>query len=211
MIFQFQVSIQINQLEFLSDRIPLKLNSFEITTKPASAILSFKNLIAGIEQPVKLIVAGGSFIFPAESKISLKCSKHLRIRLAADSIDDTKFDYQLNCPLLNFKSFEERTVDLEVITDLPGRNTDKHIEHKITLNCPWSRNDLEIALHFMPAMTASCRLHTCGTQKFLHVCLKGLEAHLYLLQTLMTCDVVGVNLIDLNPKNNQKIVSTKQK
>ncbi|XP_055375217.1 trafficking protein particle complex subunit 10 [Condylostylus longicornis] len=200
-----QLSIKMRQLEFLSDKIPIKLKPFEFTTKAASAILCFKNLIAGIEQPVTLFVSGGSFIFPPDAKITLKCSKHLKIRPNIDSSEETKFENLINCPLPNFKSFEERTIPLIVLTDLPGCNTDKHIEHAITLNCPWSRNDLDIPLHFMPAMTASCRLHTCNTQKFLHVCLKGLEAHLILSGTQMKCDTKGVNLVDLNPKSQKTI------
>lgn len=200
-----------SQLEFLSEQIPFKTPPFEITTKPASAVLHFKTLIAGIEQPVRLIVSGGSFIFPPDAKITLKCSKNLRIRLMApegeDYPDDASFDSVLNVPLLNFKSFEEREIPLEVLTGLPGRKVTKHFEHHISLSCPWSRNELQIPIEFQPAMEATCRLHTCGTRKYLQVIMKGLDANLLLMDAQVKCDVPGVYLVDMNPAGQTNIVS----
>lgn len=224
--------ISISQLEFFSEHLPFRVPLFMITTKPAAATLNFKNLIAGIEQLVRLTVSGGSFIFPADAKITLKCSKNLRIRLARskensgplpgkgdvlqenirDSTsnttvqDDSTFDSVLQVLLPNFKSFEEREIPLEVLTDLPGRKIFKHLEHYVTLTCPWSRNELQIAIDFQPALEAQCRLHTCGTQKFLHVVMKGLEANLYLTEAKVKCDVAGVRLMDLNPSSQSRVV-----
>lgn len=208
-----QLSVFMRPLEFLSENstnfncVPsasVKMMPFEITTKPASATLLFNDLIAGIEQQIHLSVSGGSFIFPADAKIGLKCSKNLRVALS----EEGKFESQLNVPLLNFKSFEERRINLKVLTDLPGRNVAKSIDHKILLSCPWSRHEIAIGLDFMPAITSSCRLHTCGTQKFLQVFLKGIsDAHLWLMDARMKCEVDGVELVDLNPtsQNTQEI------
>lgn len=207
-----------SQLEFLSEHLPVKVPPFDITTKPATAALHFKTLIAGIEQSIRLHVSGGSFIFPPDAKITLKCSKNLRIRMQNSSKEeesdtnkenpdeDATFDSILNVPLNNFKSFEERSIPLEVLTDMPGRKLTKHLEHHITLSCPWSRNELQIPIEFQAALEASCHLHTCGTQKFLQVIVRGLEAHLYLTESRVRCDVPGVRLIDLNPTTQQKIV-----
>lgn len=204
-----QLSIVLKPLEFLSENssnfscIPsasVKLKSFEITTKPASATLLFNELIAGIEQPIQLSVSGGSFIFPTDAKVGLKCSKNMRVALC----ENGKFESQLNVPLQNFKSFEERRIDLKVLTELPGRNVAKSIDHTIMLSCPWSRQEILIGLDFMPAVTSTCRLHTCGTQKFLQVFLKGISvAHLWLMDTMMRCEVEGVELVDLNPKSQK--------
>lgn len=207
-----------SELEFFSEQLPFKSPTFEITTKPASASLNFKTLIAGIEQPITLTVSGGSFIFPADAKITLKCSKNLRIRLAQNKEnqenqenppnydDDSSFESVLNVALPNFKSFEEREIALEVLTDLPGRKVNKHFEHHISLACPWSRNELQIPIEFQPAMEATCRLNTCGNQKFLQVIVKGLDANLYLTEAKVKCDVPGVRLIDLNPASQNCIV-----
>lgn len=191
-----QMSVRLNQLQFLSEKIPFEVTPFEITTKPASAVLSFKNLVAGIIQPVRLIVSGGSFIFPPEAKITLSCSKHIRIRAYNDL--ETNFESTLNVPLTNFKSFEEREIFLEVITKLPGSNVAKHSEHRITLCCPWTRNELTFPLDFMPAMTGSYRIHTSGAQKFVQVLLKGVNAELVLSDAHINCDTPGVRLVNLN-------------
>ncbi|XP_037948479.1 trafficking protein particle complex subunit 10 [Teleopsis dalmanni] len=220
-----QFCLGISQLQFLSEQIPFKLPTFEITTKPAKAVLDFKTLIAGIVQPMKLIVSGGSFIFPPDAKITLKCTKNMQIRLASSTavkadiqtpldinpLTDNnenaaeKFDSVLNVPLPNFKSFEEREIPLEVIADLPGRKVTKLYEHRISLSCPWTRNEFQSRIEFQPAMEATCRLHTCDTQKFLQVIIKGLHGHLFLTEPKVKCDVSGVRLIDLNPAMQEQI------
>uniref|UniRef100_A0A6P4EKL3 Trafficking protein particle complex subunit 10 isoform X1 n=1 Tax=Drosophila rhopaloa TaxID=1041015 RepID=A0A6P4EKL3_DRORH len=206
-----QLCVSMSSLEFLSEQLPFTPPSFEISTKPASATLEFKTLIAGIVQPITLNVSGGSFIFPPDAKITLRCSKNLRIRQAL-SIDDeaaynndASFESLLQVPLLHFKSFEERKIPLEVLTDMPGRKVSKHHEHHIALTCPWSRTELPISVEFQPAMEATCRLHTCGTQKFLQVIMKGLDADLLLQHAQVKCDVPGVQLLDLNPEPHQPI------
>ncbi|XP_017134492.1 trafficking protein particle complex subunit 10 isoform X2 [Drosophila elegans] len=207
-----QLCVSMSSLEFLSEQLPFTPPSFEISTKPASATLEFKTLIAGMVQPITLNVSGGSFIFPPDAKITLRCSKNLRIRQARNSEDvaayneDASFESLLQVPLLQFKSFEERKIPLEVLTDMPGRKVSKSVhEHHIALSCPWSRTELPIPVEFQPAMEATCRLHTCGTQKFLQVIMKGLDAHLLLQNAQVKCDVPGVQLRDLNPEPHQPI------
>lgn len=210
------MSICIEKLDFLSETLPAKCPPFEITTKAASAILSFKNLIAGIEQQVTLIVSSGSFIFPKEAAITIKCSKYLKVRqIAADenetptatndtsqTIDDTKeFKSEATIKLYDVRPFEERKIPLAVLCDLLGQRDEKLIEQKIQLQCPWSRTEVVIPLSFMPAMVASCRLHSSGTRKFLQVMIKGIESQLELTDIAMTCDSQGVTLHDNNPKS----------
>ncbi|KAH8332437.1 hypothetical protein KR074_003361, partial [Drosophila pseudoananassae] len=206
-----QLCVSMSSLEFLSEQLPFVPPCFEISTKPASAALEFKTLTAGIVQPISLNVSGGSFIFPPDAKITLRCSKNLRIRQAQDPAnldgynDDSTFESQLQVPLLHFKSFEDRSIPLQVLSDMPGRKVSKHHEHHISLTCPWSRSELPIPVDFQPAMEATCRLHTCGTQKFLQVIMKGLDAHLLLQQAKVKCDVPGVQLLDLNPSPQDPI------
>lgn len=132
--------------------------SFEITTKAASAALNFKNLIAGIEQHVDLVVSSGSFIFPKEATITLKCSKYLKIREIHEISDSSEeqndqikeFKSDATVKLYDVKPFQERIIPIAVICDLLGQRDEKLIEQKITLQCPWSRNDVIIPLSFMP-------------------------------------------------------------
>ncbi|XP_055640187.1 trafficking protein particle complex subunit 10 [Toxorhynchites rutilus septentrionalis] len=206
-----QLSVQVDSIEFLSESIPPGVPSFEIITKASSAVLNFMNLIAGVEQPVKLIVSGGSFRFPKDAQIVLKCSKNLRMRiLANDNGQQTAFDRELLVNLHNFQSFEERTIELEALCDLPGRREEKPMEHKVTLQVPWSRNEIQIPLHFLPALTASCRLHSSGSKKFLQVILKGVSEHKLILRNAhMVCAAEGVTIIDINPKSQNEITMSK--
>lgn len=204
-----QLSIQIQSLDFLSQNFPIKTPPFEISTESSSVLLNFMNLVAGIEQNVKLIVSAGSFHFPKENSIYLKCSKNLRMRRhkTTDKNATEEFQRELNINLQNFKSFETRTIELETICDLPGRREEKHIEQKVTLQCPWTRNDINIPLHFLPALTASCRLHSSGTRKFLQVVIKGVyDSKLILSNAEMKCNSIGVTLNNINPKSQNEII-----
>ncbi|XP_055546416.1 trafficking protein particle complex subunit 10 [Wyeomyia smithii] len=207
-----QLSIQIDCVEFLSESLPPVPSNFEIITKASSAVLNFMNLIAGVEQPVKLIVAGGSFRFSKDASITLKCSKNLRMRPAApeEQLRKATFQRELIISLHDFQSFEERAIELEALCELPGRREEKPIEQKVILQVPWSRNEIQIPLHFLPALTASCRLHSSGSRKFLQVLLKGVsDNRLILKDASMMCSAEGVTIIDVNPKSQNKIIMTK--
>ena len=109
--------------------------------------------------------------------------------------------------LTNFKPFDEKIIDLDAITELPGRREEKPIVQKVVLHCPWSRNDIEIPLHFVPAIITSCRLHSSGTRKFLQVVIKGIyENKLLLTNVKMNCSSKGVTLNDINPVTQQENV-----
>lgn len=207
-----QLAVQLDSVEFLSESLPQGLSSFEIITKASSAVLNFMNLVAGVEQPVKLIVSGGSFRFPKDANIVLRCSKNLKMRIASadDGSPKTAFERELLVNLQNFESFEERTINLEALCDLPGRREEKPVEQKVTLQVPWSRNEIQIPLHFLPAMIASCRLHSSGAKKFLQVILKGVSEHkLILKDASMSCAAEGVTIIDINPKSQNEITMSK--
>lgn len=193
-------------MDFLSESLPIKGDSFEITTKAASATLNFKNLIAGIEQKIELIVSSGSFIFPKEATITLKCSKYLKLRqfdnqLISGDQPNQQFKSEISLCLIDMKPFQEHKVELAIMCDLLGQRDDKLIDQKITLQCPWSRNEMTIPLAFQLPMIASCRLHSSsGTRKFLQVMVKGLESELELSNIAMNCDCTGVTLHNNNPK-----------
>lgn len=200
------MALQLQSIELLSDALPQNV-SFEVTTKPSSAVLSFMNLIAGLEQNVKLIVAGGSFHFSKEASVLLKCTKHLQMRIMTDDVLKNCFEREVLIPLTNFKAFEERTIELEAICDLvAGRRDDKQVEQKVTLQVPWNRNEITIPLHFMPALVASCRLHSSGNKKFLQVIIRSnYDGKLILWNAGMTCASNGVTLTDINPESQTEV------
>lgn len=201
-----QISIQFQNLEFLSKSIPVKCKSFEVTTKPSSASLQFSELVAGLDQKMKLLISGGSFHFPPESTMLLKCSKGLKIKLA----DEIDYQRSLNIKLDDFKLFEERSIELTALCELPCRRDETMIDQKVLLHCPWSECDIQIPLKFLPIMTSSCRLHSSGNKKFLQVITKSLyENNLILTDALMKCSADGVVITDLNPQSQSKLVIRK--
>lgn len=215
-----QLSITVDPLEFLTESTavqllaqPSKMRPFEVTTKAASALLSFKNLIAGLPQPLSLIVSAGSHVFAPHSQINIRCSKNLLIRPAGDpttTATGNPFRPDITLQFDQFRSFEERTVRLEAVCELPGQRDDKPIEHTVTLQCPWSRQDIPCALHFMPPITASCRLHSSETRKFLQIIIKGsADVPLSLSEAAMACDYRGVRLTDKNPTSQQHVRITR--
>lgn len=202
-----QISVQFQNLKFLSKSITVSNKTFEITTKSSSASLHFSDLVAGLDiHNMKLAISGGSYHFPKESSVQLKCSKGLRIKRK----EDTDYHKTLNIKLIDFKLFEERTVELTAFCELPCRRDETPIEQKVLLNCPWSDSDIQIPLKFLPILTASCRLHSSGTKKFLQVIVKSLyDKNLILTDAVMKCTVSGIVITDLNPKSQNKITIMK--
>ncbi|XP_058058025.1 trafficking protein particle complex subunit 10 [Anopheles bellator] len=204
-----QLSVQIQSVEFLSESLPVRSETFETITKASIASLNFVNLVAGVEQPVELLISAGSFRFPKDTSATLRCSKNLRLRLAG-TVPLAAFERDLTVPLNDFAPFEQRTIALEAICDLPGKREERAIEQKVSLQVPWSRNEINIPLHFMPALIASCRLHSSGTRKFLQVVLKGVSDYrLVLREAQMSCAAEGVTIIDINPLEQQEMVMSK--
>lgn len=201
-----QISIQFQNLDFLSKCIPVKVENFEVSTKPSSASLHFANLVAGIDQPLKLMISGGSFHFPKEASITLKGSKGLRLKIE----DSAEYQRTVVVTLLDFKLFEERTIELKAICELPCRRDESLIEQKVTLQSPWSESEIQIPLKFLPLMTACCRLHSSGSKKFLQVITKSLyDKELVLFDAVMKCKMEGIIITDLNPKSQSKLTITK--
>lgn len=144
-----QISIQFRNLDFLSKSIPLKLKTFEITTKPSSASLHFSNLVAGLDQSMKLMISGGSFNFPKEVLITLKGSKGLKMKTG----EGAEYQRTVSIKLIDFNLFEERTVELQALCELPCRRDETMIEQKVMLQCPWSESEIQIPLKFLPILT----------------------------------------------------------
>lgn len=201
-----QISIQFQNLDFLSKCIPMKMESFEVSTKPSSASLHFSNLVTGIDQPMKLQISGGSFHFPSETSIMLKGSKGLRLK----TNESGEYQRTVTVNLLDFKLFEERTIELKALCELPCRRDETPIEQKVTLQSPWSESEIQIPLKFLPLMTACCRLHSSGSKKFLQVIVKSLyERELVLFDAVMKCEMDGIVINSLNPVSQSRLTVTK--
>lgn len=201
-----QISIQFQNLDFLTKTIPLKLKPFEITTKPSSAALHFSNLVAGLDQEMKLMISGGSFHFPKEALITLKGSKGLKLKTGSGA----EYQRTVSIKLVDFKLFEERTVEIQALCELPCRRDETLIDQKAMLQCPWTESEIQIPLRFLPILTACCRLHSSGSKKFLQVITKSLyEKDLIVMDAVMKCEADGIVITDLNPRSQNKLTVAK--
>jgi trafficking protein particle complex subunit 10 len=126
----------------------------------------------------------------------LKCSKGLHLKTS----NCNEYQRTVNLNLKSFKLFEERNIELNAICELPCRRDETLIDQKVIIQCPWSDCEIQIPLKFLPILTASCRLHSSGSKKFLQVITKSLyEKDLILKNATMKCHADGVIITDLNP------------
>ncbi|XP_013186203.2 trafficking protein particle complex subunit 10 isoform X2 [Amyelois transitella] len=198
-----QISLVVEEkLEFLSNVLGGSKMGFEVVTQGVNVYLNKlepkKDLVAGLEQAMELVVTSGSTHIEENATILLKTSNGLQIRFA-DS--DSPMTRELSIPVPVCKPFETRKVALRLFASLQARR-EKSIEHTVWLNCPWWENATEVPLHFTPPMVASWRLLTSNTRKFVHVTLRCAVTHLVqfaLQEPRLSCSDTTVS--DLNPKN----------
>lgn len=77
------------------------------------------------------------------------------------------------------------------------------------MQCPWSRKETAVPLHFPPPFLSICRLHTSQSRKFIQVSVRGLHDQKVLLKKpQLVCQVDGLLLRDLNPNDEQVLVSS---
>ncbi|RVE49327.1 hypothetical protein evm_006040 [Chilo suppressalis] len=198
-----QVSLLVEgKLEFLSNVLIGNKVGFDVVTQGVSVYLNKvepkKDLVAGLEHAMELVVTSGSSQIKENTSIVLKTSAGLLIRFA----EDFHMTRELTIPVPPSKPFETTKVPLKLFASLQPKR-EKSIEHTVWLNCPWWENATEVPLHFSPPMLASWRLLTSNTRKFVHVTLKCTVAHLIqfaLTEPKLECDGNN-NVSDLNPKS----------
>ncbi|XP_053615450.1 trafficking protein particle complex subunit 10 isoform X2 [Plodia interpunctella] len=204
-----QISLVVEEkLEYLSNVLASSKLGFEVVTQGVNVYLNKvepkKDLVAGLEQDMELVVTSGSSHIEKDATILLKTSNGLQIRFAESAVPMVR---ELSIPLPECKPFETTRVPLRLFASLQARR-EKSIEHTVWLNCPWWDNATEVPLHFAPPMTASWRLLTSNTRKFVHVCLRCSVAHLiqFMLEhPQLTCEP-DTTVCDLNPSNAQNMI-----
>ncbi|KAL0868397.1 hypothetical protein ABMA27_007909 [Loxostege sticticalis] len=198
-----QVSLLVEgKLEFLSNALIGTKVGFEVVTQGVNVYLNKvepkKDLIAGLEHAMELVITSGSAQLKENTSILLKTSAGLLIRFAED---DTAMTRELTIPVPPSKPFETTKVPLRLFASLQPKR-EKSIEHTVWLNCPWWDNATEVPLHFSPPMSLSWRLLTSHARKFIHATLRSAAPHFIqfaLTEPTLQCD--GNNQVaDLNPK-----------
>ncbi|XP_023939099.2 trafficking protein particle complex subunit 10 [Bicyclus anynana] len=204
-----QVSLLIEgKLEFLSNALIAAKMGYEVETQGISVYLNKvepkKDLVAGLEHDMELVVTSGSSKIEEGATILLKTSTGLNIRF---SEDECPMSRELSIPIQAIEPFQTTKIPLRLFASLQPRR-EKSIEHTVWLTCPWWESITEVPLHFSPPMIASWRLLTSNTRKFIHVTLKSSVAHFIqfiLADPKLQCD--GNNTVsDLNPKNSGELV-----
>ncbi|OWR45095.1 Trafficking protein particle complex subunit 10 [Danaus plexippus plexippus] len=197
-----QVSLLIEgRLEFLSNALIQCKLGYDVETRGVSVYLNKvepkKDLVAGLEEDVELVVTSGSSRIEENSIIQLKTSTGLQIRFT-----DSNLSRELSMPIESIEPFQTTKVGLKLFANLQPRR-EKSIEHTVWLHCPWWETVTEVPLHFTPPMIASWRLLTSNTRKFIHITLKSTIVHLaqfVLSDPVLECDNDNT-VADLNPKN----------
>ncbi|CAH2054314.1 unnamed protein product, partial [Iphiclides podalirius] len=203
-----QVSLLVEgKLEFLSNALLCTKLGYEVVTEGVSVLLNKvepkKDLVAGLEHDMELVVTSGSSRIQENATIHLKTSTGLLMRFAKDL---SPMSRELDVPVPACDAFQTIRVPLKLFASLQPRR-EKTVEHNVWLNCPWWETVTEVPLHFSPPMIASWRLLTSNTRKFLHVTVRSTVAHLVtftLSEPKLDCD--GNTLSDLNPKKFSEMV-----
>lgn len=203
-----QISITVEgKLEFLSNALIGGKVGFEVVTQGVNVYLNKvepkKDLVAGLEHAMELVVTCGSTRIEEDSKISLKTTSGLLIRLSDEfSIMSREVSVRVAC-----EPFDTATIPLTLFASLQPRR-ERSVEHVVWITCPWLESAMEVPLHFSPPMIASWRLLTSNTRKFVHVTLKSTVAHYVqfaLTEAGLQCD--GNNTVsDLNPKKSDHMM-----
>ncbi|XP_068619603.1 trafficking protein particle complex subunit 10 [Battus philenor] len=199
-----QVSLLVEgRLEFLSNALISTKVGYEVVTQGINVFLNKvepkKDLVAGLEHDMELVVTSGSSCIEENSTIHLKTSAGLLIRFAKEL---SVMSRELDIAIPACGPFTTCRVPLRLFASLQPKR-EKTVEHTVWLNCPWWETATEVPLHFSPPMIASWRLHTSNTRKFVHVTVKSTVAHLIqftLTEPELKCDE-NTTLSDLNPKD----------
>ncbi|XP_063537577.1 trafficking protein particle complex subunit 10 isoform X2 [Cydia strobilella] len=200
-----QISLIVEEkLEFLSNVLTSLKVGYDVVTQGVNVYLNKvepkKDLVAGLEHAMELVVTSGSSHIEENATIQLKTSMGLVIRLAGDGDAGTARELSIAVPAS--KPFETTRVPLRLFANLQPKK-ERSQEHTVWLNCPWWEAAMEVPLHFSPPMVASWRLLTSNTRKFVHVALKSTVAHLVqfeLTEPKLECDG-NTTVSDMNPKN----------
>ncbi|XP_072933288.1 trafficking protein particle complex subunit 10 isoform X2 [Epargyreus clarus] len=199
-----QVSLLVEgKLEFLSNALMSTKVGYQVVTQGVNVYLNKvepkKDLVAGLEHDMELVVTSGSSRIQENATIVLKTSTGLLIRFAEEQ---SPMSRELTIPIPPTEPFSTTKVPLRLFASLQARR-EKSVEHSVWLNCPWWEAVMEVPLHFSPPMIASWRLLTSNIRKFIHVTLKSTVAHYIqfkLSDAKLDCDG-NTTVSDLNPEN----------
>ncbi|KAJ9595261.1 hypothetical protein L9F63_013449, partial [Diploptera punctata] len=198
-------------LEFLSSTISPRV-SYEVMREPSTVTLNKgeKDLLAGLEQEMVLTVSAGSYTIAQNTCLKLRTSRGLQMQVKTS---EEPLVRELEVPLPQSEPFQTLSILLRVLAELPPQKDSSTIEHKVTLQCPWTTEEKTITLHFQPPLMSSFRLHTAHTRKFVQIVIVGLNVQMLELRepSLVLTTNQDVKLASLSPTKGQKITTYREK
>ncbi|CAK1545522.1 unnamed protein product [Leptosia nina] len=198
------------KIEFISDVLLSTKLGFEVVTQGVTVYLNKvepkKDLVAGLEHDMELVVTNGSSRLQENTTIHLRASTGLHLRYGVNSL----LSRELTIPVDASEPFHTTKIPLRLFAVLMPKR-EKNIEHTVWLTCPWLDSVMEVPLHFSPPMISAWKLLTSNTRKFVHITLKSTVGHLVQLvlsEPKLECDG-NTTVSDLNPKasGNLKVSS----
>lgn len=172
---QLVISIY-NRLIFISAGKQYSKLTYEVKyEQPSFEIDSNLNgvLLAGIRQTFIISVNMGTYALTKGAIIKLRSS--IGLKLCGEN-DDSCCDDELKMPIETDADTNNSSIVLKAYAHLTPQNDNSVVEHKVTLQCPWSQSELCLTVPFHSPFTLVHRVHTCYLRKFLLIIITGLTS-----------------------------------
>lgn len=193
-----------DKLEFLSSILNPRLSYEVAKTQPIIFLQCTRDLLAGLPQEIELVISSGSVKVTENAKIKLRSSRGLTLQGVENGQVMVR---ELEMSLPPCEPFQNTTLVLKVLAELPPKKDASTIEHKLSLHCPWGTEEI-VPLNFGPPLMSCFKLHTAKRRKFLQIIVTGLTSQrLELKEPKLTSNTsADVSFKSLNPVAGQKLV-----
>jgi len=175
--FVNQLSVQTleGKIDLLAEKWPQgKRLKYSVITEPHSYSISTDpsggNLWAGFCQEIDLNIFTGSHQLHKDTKICVRGSLGLKIGQSSENLSAASICLRVD----EAKAFQTVSIKLYVRADLQLSKDGLLFEHRLIIEDPWQGGAESIlSLFFRPPFTASAKMQTALTKKFLQVSLQA--------------------------------------
>lgn len=120
-----------DKLEFLSPVLNPRLSYEVAKTQPTIFLQCTRDLLAGLPQEIELVVSSGSVKITEDAKIKLRTSRGLTLQGIENGQVMVR---ELEMPLPSCDPFQNTTLVLKVLAELPPKKDASTIEHKVLVD-----------------------------------------------------------------------------
>ncbi|KAB7502745.1 Trafficking protein particle complex subunit 10 [Armadillidium nasatum] len=179
-----QIVLTKDKMEFICNKSSIRGKPLlvEVISENPQIFLGRKEreLLAGIPQPLILTINSGSSHIAKDTKVNLKCSRGLTLKLDAEgSLDEGKenerntplgFERDIEISLPEIKPFSQSILQLQALTELIPQKDASTIEHNVCITSELlEEKRLDVDIHFIPPFVASHKIHTANLRKYIQV------------------------------------------